>query len=46
MNGLGRLLKDGYDLIGLFRADHFVGEADLEAQDVPAQLKGYLMERI
>lgn len=30
MNGIGRLIKDGYDLIGLFRADHFDREVSVE----------------
>jgi hypothetical protein len=27
MNGCGRLQKDGIDIIGVFHADHFTGEA-------------------
>lgn len=46
MNGVGRLIKDGYDLIGIFKADHFVAEADLETQRISPNLKNYLYEKV
>lgn len=41
MNGYGRLIKDGIDVVGQFFADHF--ERDLESEEQLGTLKNYIL---
>ena len=41
MNGFGRLVKDGIDIIGEFYADHFTREVE---EDELKGLKGYILQ--
>jgi hypothetical protein len=41
MNGFGRLVKDGIDILGEFYADHFSRE--IPPEDLEEDLKAYIL---